>query len=83
MKKMRLWWLQPISQAKTISPLQHTSRSRRNAEEAYNSDCGKKIGGLEEGEQTVDCDLSLSQKLSKQVKRDNVMLVTPRATFHS
>ncbi|KAG5411322.1 hypothetical protein IGI04_007641 [Brassica rapa subsp. trilocularis] len=42
---------QPISQAQTISPLQHTSWSRRNTEEADSDDCGEKIGGLEEGQQ--------------------------------
>ncbi|CAN6990210.1 unnamed protein product [Brassica rapa subsp. trilocularis] len=42
---------QPISQAQTISPSQHTSRSRRNAEEADSGDCGEKIGGLEEDRQ--------------------------------
>ncbi|CAN7001543.1 unnamed protein product [Brassica oleracea var. botrytis] len=33
---------QPISQAQTISLLQRTSRSRRNAEEADCGDCGEK-----------------------------------------
>lgn len=42
---------QPISQAHTISPLQRTSRSQRNTEEADSDDCGEKIGGLEEDRQ--------------------------------
>ncbi|CAN6808746.1 unnamed protein product [Brassica oleracea] len=36
---------QPISQAEAISPLQRTSRSRRNAEEADRGDWERKLVG--------------------------------------
>ncbi|KAG5385395.1 hypothetical protein IGI04_036865 [Brassica rapa subsp. trilocularis] len=60
---------QPISQAEAIFPLQRTSRSQRNAEEADNGDWGEKINGLEKGEQAVHDNLHFLKSYQNKLKR--------------
>lgn len=92
MKEMRLWSFTSIMLTNSSCNQFHKRRLvslcdalrgfEETPEEADSGDCREKIGGLKEGE-TVDGNLSLFQKLSKQIKRDNVMLTAPQITFYN